>query len=60
MRKTTKKKHAPPQRAPKVRGAPRPLPEVFHLLVECRDEIQQRELFELVSRRGVKCRVITL
>ena len=58
MRKTPKKRPSP-QRAPIPRGAPRPLPEVFHLLIECRDEAQQRQLFEIVSRYGVKCRVIT-
>jgi hypothetical protein len=59
MPKPSKPKRPLP-RAPQERGAPRPLPEVFHLLVECQSEAQQRELYELLARRGVKCRVITL
>jgi hypothetical protein len=59
MHKPSKPKRPSP-RAPKERGAPRPLPEVFHLLVECKSEAEQRDLYELVARRGVKCRVITM
>jgi hypothetical protein len=37
-----------------------PLPESFHLLVKCRDEPQQRELYERLTAQGHDCRVLSL
>jgi hypothetical protein len=51
----------PPHQAasapPRKPGAPRKA--IFDLIVACRDEAQQRELFERLAREGFKCRVIT-
>ncbi|HEY2586221.1 MAG TPA: hypothetical protein VGI81_10705 [Tepidisphaeraceae bacterium] len=33
------------------------IPERFQLLVDCRDEAEQRKLYEELAARGVKCRV---
>jgi hypothetical protein len=41
---------APPKRTTAI-------PERFHLLVDCRDEAEQRAIYEELARRGVKCRV---
>ena len=35
-------------------------PELFQVVIECRDEAQQRELFERLRGEGYKCRVLTL
>jgi ParB-like chromosome segregation protein Spo0J len=37
-----------------------PIPEAFQIVVECRDEAQQEELFERLTAEGLKCRVVTL
>lgn len=31
----------------------------FAIVAECRDEVEQRALFEELRRRGIKCRPIT-
>jgi hypothetical protein len=36
------------------------LREVYHVLVECRDEREQRRVYEELKAQGVKCRVLTL
>jgi hypothetical protein len=36
------------------------VPEAFQLLVDCRDEADQRTLFERLSSEGYACRVLTL
>jgi ParB-like chromosome segregation protein Spo0J len=36
------------------------LSETFELIVECRDESQQRDLFERFQSEGLTCRVLTL
>jgi hypothetical protein len=36
------------------------VPESYQLLVECRDEADQRELFERLAGEGYACRVLTL
>ena len=36
-----------------------PRREIFDLVVACKDEQQQRELFERLIREGFVCRVIT-
>lgn len=42
-------------------GAPEPpLPDIFQIVVQCRDEDQQRELFERLTREGFSCRLVNL
>ena len=36
------------------------LAEMYHVIAECRDESQQRELFERLTREGIACRLLTL
>jgi hypothetical protein len=36
------------------------LPELYQVVVECRDEVQQRELFERIRREGLKVRLLVL
>ncbi len=36
------------------------LPEAFQVVVECRDEADQREVFERLTAEGRKCRLLTL
>jgi hypothetical protein len=35
-------------------------PAIFDVLVECRDEAQQRALYERLTAEGLSCRVLTL
>lgn len=34
--------------------------EIYHVLVECRDEREQRRVYEELKAKGLKCRVLTL
>ena len=36
------------------------IPEAYQVVVECRDEEEQRELFERLRSEGLKCRVLSL
>lgn len=36
------------------------IPETYQVVVECRDETQQQEVFERLSREGYKCRLAML
>lgn len=36
------------------------VPASFQVVVECRDEVQQRSVFERLSSEGFKCRVLSL
>ena len=36
------------------------IPEAFQVVVECRDEDQQRDVFERLTAEGLKCRLLTL
>jgi ParB-like chromosome segregation protein Spo0J len=36
------------------------VPEAHQVVVECRDEVQQRDVFERLSREGLKCRLLTI
>ena len=36
------------------------VPELYQVLAECRDEAEQKRIFELLGREGVRCRVLTL
>jgi ParB-like chromosome segregation protein Spo0J len=37
-----------------------PVPEVFQVVVECRDEADQKSVFERLTAEGLKCRLLTL
>jgi ParB-like chromosome segregation protein Spo0J len=36
------------------------IPEVFQVVVECRDESDQRDVFERLTAEGLKCKLLTL
>lgn len=36
------------------------IPNLFQIIVECEDEVEQRECFEELTRSGRKCRVVNL
>ncbi len=36
------------------------IPEAFQVVVECRDETQQQEVYERLTADGLKCRLLTL
>ena len=36
------------------------IPQVFQIVIECRDEAQQKEWFERLSAEGLKCRLLNL
>lgn len=36
------------------------VPEVFHVVVECRDEAEQEMVFERLRGQGLRCRVVTM
>ena len=36
------------------------LPELYQVLVQCRDEEDQRQLYERLQQEGYSCRVLTL
>jgi len=46
---------APEQPPPEV-----PVPEVFQVVVECRDEADQKAVFERLTADGLKCRLLML
>jgi hypothetical protein len=52
----------PRQPSSEPRTAPRrqEIGEIYHVLVECRDEREQRRLYEELKACGLKCRVLTL
>jgi len=53
----------PPDEAPPDQQHERPaveIPELYQLLVECADEAEQQALFEELSTRGLKLRVVSL
>ncbi len=37
-----------------------PIPEAFQVVVDCRDEEQQREVFERLTSQGLACRLLNL
>jgi len=37
-----------------------PIPEAFQVVVECRDEAHQKEVFERLTADGLSCRLLTL
>ncbi|HVC98674.1 MAG TPA: hypothetical protein VND64_33725 [Pirellulales bacterium] len=56
--RTSKARQSPTP--PDVRKAARELPEMWQVLVQCRDEEQQREVYERMTAEGFKCRVLVL
>ena len=38
----------------------RPAIEVFQVVVECRDEVQQQAVYERMTAEGLKCRLLML
>jgi hypothetical protein len=34
--------------------------ELYHVIVQCTDEAQQRDVFERLKREGYSCRVVVL
>lgn len=38
----------------------KPAPELFQVVIECRDEAEQQELFERMRREGLKVRLMVL
>ena len=43
-------------------AAPRdvPIPALFQVVVQCRDEAEQREVYERLAGEGRKCRLLML
>jgi hypothetical protein len=50
---------APEETEPEVPAAA-DVPEVHQVVVECRDEDQQREVFERLTAEGLRCRLLNL
>jgi ParB family chromosome partitioning protein len=48
------------QPLPELPGESESIADVFEVVVECRDEAHQRELFERLIAEGEKCRVLTI
>jgi len=36
------------------------IPEAFQVVIECRDEAEQKDVFERLAAEGLKCRLLTL
>ena len=53
---------SPPRRTrrPRELRPIRRMPELYQIVIECRDEAQQRELFERLKTEGVKVRLHVL
>ncbi|HUY34662.1 MAG TPA: hypothetical protein VMV69_18095 [Pirellulales bacterium] len=45
---------------PDSRNAEPNLPESWQVVIQCRDEDQQREVYERMTAEGFKCRVLVL
>jgi hypothetical protein len=41
-------------------ASPRRPPDLYQIVIQCRDEAQQRELFERLQREGLKVRLLVL
>jgi hypothetical protein len=53
----TKRQHPPQLPAPPQK--PNPL-ELYQIIIHCRNETQQRELYERLRREGHRCRLTVL
>ena len=49
-----------PKRGKAIRIKGREVPELYQVVIECRDEGQQRELFERMRAEGLKLRLLVL
>ena len=47
------------QRAPS-HSTPQQHLQMYHLIIHCRDEAHQRELFDRLRREGLRCRLTVL
>jgi hypothetical protein len=56
----THKPNSPRDPPRRPRSDPKELPDRFQLLIECRDEAQQRRLYEWLVARKYVCRVMVL
>jgi hypothetical protein len=52
--------HAPPVAEAQASAQGIAIPEVYQVVVECRDECEQRDVYERLSAEGFTCRVTTL
>jgi hypothetical protein len=52
--------HANPAGPQSASGSEPPLAEVFQIVVDCRDEAHQRELYQRFVSGGLKCRLVVL
>jgi hypothetical protein len=52
----------PPPKRTKISlpTTPKPLPESFQLIVDCKTEEHQKQLYEQLTKAGWPCRVLTL
>jgi len=48
------------QNTERVERKRRPAPELYQVVIECRDEAEQRELFERFREEGRKVRLLVL
>jgi predicted 3-demethylubiquinone-9 3-methyltransferase (glyoxalase superfamily) len=48
------------ERPPSSKRKPVEVSEAFHVLVLCRDEAEQRAVFEKLSSEGRQCRLLTV
>jgi hypothetical protein len=56
-RRETDSRRAVPGKRPMPPDSP---PELYQVVIECRDETQQREWFERLKREGMKVRLLVL
>jgi hypothetical protein len=54
------KKAAPKRPLKRHEAARKQPPDLYQVVIECRDEDQQRELFERLRGEGVKVRLLVL
>jgi len=53
----SKRKRKPSTNQPTLRQKPI---ELYQIIIHCRDETQQRELYERLRREGLRCRLTVL
>jgi len=46
--------------APDSELAEKPIPEAFQVVVECRDEAEQQEVYERLTAEGLRCKLLML
>ena len=61
MTKNRDNKTLTPGKRGENRGKPSlPIPSLLQIVVECRSEAEQQDLFERLRKEGYPCRVLTL